>query len=197
MGAAAIPIAMGVGSFAAAKFSGADTRTALGAGLLGGVGGWAAGPALGAGGILGAASTGAGLGSQIGGAAAGGAAGGTQVVPAGAITTPNPVFATGSGPSNAVSGAGGGFAPQSRTDQPASVEKAKKTKDAQDALMTFGSMYQMSQSQKYAEMEAEAKRMQAEAQMLAAQYRPPPSPSLVGGAHMSFPTVGGGFATGR
>lgn len=198
MGAAAIPIAMGVGSFAAAKMGGADTKTALGAGLLGGVGGWAAGPALGLAGSSGALSAGM-MGTQIGGMFGGGGSsgGGATVNPLGAAGgtaassgAPSMVSAAVGNPFDAY-GPKGQFAYDSATGKPPlTADKASK------GIQSLSSAYAAKRADELAEEEAKREQLKAEAYAQNAAYRPAPSPSFAPSLG-SFPGVSGGFALGR
>jgi hypothetical protein len=193
---------MGVGSFAAAKMSGADTKTALGAGLLGGVGGWAAGPALAGTGILGAAGTGASIGSMFGGGGGGEASSGAlgSITPSqSAGTPPMPGFAT--NPTTGATTLGkdptGGFALGSnqKPQNPGTQEKAQKLLGQ---LPMLAQMYGMNQGLDAQDEARELERLKAAAEIQASAYRAAPNPGFAPGVALgSFPGVGGGFAFGR
>jgi len=215
MGAAAVPLMMAAGSFAAAKLSGADTKTAIGAGILGGVGGWAAG---GAGGLFGAGGAGSaagmvgtGLGQMM---QSGGGGGGATANPFGAAFTGGTATPAGGG---GVSG-GAGMAPAvgdllgsqgqkqgmvlgspfdaygQKTNNPGNPQKAK---EMQDALMGVGSMYGANRMIQSEEDKLEVEKLKAQAEAQALRYRAAPNPGFAPAVGGQIPQMGGGFAFGR
>ena len=207
MGAAAVPIAVGLGSMAAAKMSGASTAGILGAGALGGAGGYFAGPALGltggsASGLMGAGS----LGSSVGGLFGNGGGGSTA--------NPFGVYgATGGGGES-----GGGIPPLpgfSRNPQTGAVELGKSQMGGfasrpapekkadwwnmlSSGLGSVASIYGASEQLRRQQEEEERLKAVAAAKIQESLYRPAPNAGFAQGVGLgSYPGVGGGFSLGR
>ena len=189
MGAAAVPIAVGLGSMAAAKMSGASTAGILGAGALGGAGGYFA-PQLGlagssVGSLFGSGSTA----NQSGvyGATGGGATdSGVPPLPGFSRNPQTGAVELGKSPL-------GGFA-----SSQAPEKKADWWNMLNSGLGSVASIYGASeQMRRQAEID-EIQKAQAAAEIQKNLYRPAPNSGFAPGVGLgSYPGIGGGFSLGR